>query len=128
VRRCPPTLHSWVHSRRGEDSRGGARLRYTVGHLLDRMGCRGRRYPPTLHSWALFRVARRSRLPLSRFPRRLGKLVAEGRELAGAGPEGRSVSPIPRARVSAVRRRELALRRGPAAREDADVDRLRVGV
>jgi hypothetical protein len=39
--------------------------------------------------------------------RRLGKFVAEGCEFAGAGPEGRSVPPIPRARAAAVGRREF---------------------
>jgi hypothetical protein len=59
VRRCPPTFHSWARSRRGEDSRGGARSRYTVGHPLDRIGVYGRRCLPTFHSWAHSRREKR---------------------------------------------------------------------
>jgi hypothetical protein len=43
VKRCPPMFHSWARSCRWEDSRGGARPRYTVGHTPAwRRGDRGR--------------------------------------------------------------------------------------
>jgi hypothetical protein len=46
-----------VPRRRG--TRGGARPRYTVEHLLDRIGVCGRRCPPMLQSWAHSRREKR---------------------------------------------------------------------
>jgi hypothetical protein len=59
MRRCPPTLHGWAHSRHRKDSRGGARPRCTFGHPLNRMGGCRRRCPPTLHGWAHSRRGKR---------------------------------------------------------------------
>jgi hypothetical protein len=47
-------------------------------------------------------IARKSRFPPSHLLRRLGKPSEEGPEFAGAGSEGRGVSPIVSARVSLV--------------------------
>jgi hypothetical protein len=83
-----------------------------------------RRYPSMLHR----------RIPFShqesRLLRRLGKFFEEGREFAGAGPEGRSVSLIVSATVAADGRRTPALRPdpipGPCARENAIESHLSV--
>jgi hypothetical protein len=59
----------------------------------------------------------------------MARKIRRGRAQAcGAWTKGRRVPSIPRTRAAAVGQRELALRRGSAFREDADVVRICVGV